>query len=436
VTPVVPDEGPERFSALLAFVAPLATPFAAAGFSLYLVGGIVRDQLLGREFGPDVDLDLTTDAPPAQIKRLVADLADAVWTQGERFGTIGARIAGRDFEITTHRAEAYTNESRKPVVRFSDRVTDDLARRDFTVNAMALEVLTGALVDPFDGRGDLTNAILRTPLDPDESFSDDPLRMLRAARFRAGYGLVPVPELVESMRRTASRLAIVSIERIRAELDKLLCVADPTVGFELLVETGVIDRFLPELRDPHGATVALAAVANVVPKRLVRAAALLHGLDPEALRARVATLRYANDEQRRIVAMASGWRRLASSNDPHAITDGSVRRFVAALGRDTTDAIAVARAVAAAGGPLARPVVDGFTNRLASLVDVEDLYDLRPSLGGAAIMAILGVGAGPEVGQASRFLLDLRLDVGPLARAEAENRLRLWWAGRADDAAR
>jgi poly(A) polymerase len=425
--PFARSEQSDRFAALLAIVAPLAETFAAAGFSLYLVGGIVRDQLLGRELLPDGDLDLTTDATPSQIKRLVAPSATAVWTQGERFGTIGARIDDRVVEITTHRAEAYDSDSRKPTVAFSTKVVDDLSRRDFTVNAMAVEARSGTLVDPFDGQHDLENGVLRTPLDPDVSFSDDPLRMLRAARFRAGYDLAPEPALVASMQRLAPRLAIVSVERIRVELDKLVCLIDPTTGLELLVTTGVIDRFLPELHDPVLA-VRAARAATGAPRTLVaRVGALLHELDPRAVRARVAALRYANDEQRRIVAVAGAWRSIMSPFDLSGL-DGRVRRFVDALGADTDIALAVARSAAAApDAVLEMARIERFIERVHSLRAVEDLDDLRPALGGAAVMAILGIVPGPQVGAASRYLLALRLDEGPLTATEAEARLRTWW---------
>ena len=219
---------PERFRPLVEATAGLAERFSAAGRSLYLVGGSVRDALIeapGSHPGPgdaDFDFDLTTDARPDEIEALVAGWADAVWTPGKRFGTIGARHAGRRYEITTHRAEAYRPDSRKPDVTFGDDVERDLSRRDFTVNAMALALPAMTLVDPFNGIADLAAGRLRTPLEPDVSFGDDPLRMLRAARFSAGYGLKPDPALVDAVRRGHHRLDIVSAERIRDELDKLV----------------------------------------------------------------------------------------------------------------------------------------------------------------------------------------------------------------------
>ncbi|MBW3574066.1 MAG: CCA tRNA nucleotidyltransferase, partial [Actinobacteria bacterium] len=212
---------PERLRPVLAEVAPLAERFTARGHRVYLVGGTVRDLMLGRPLD-DADFDLTTDARPDDIEAVVASWADAVWLQGKRFGTIGARKDGRDFEITTHRAEAYRPDSRNPEVRFADDIEVDLSRRDFTVNALALALADTddpQLVDPFGGAGDLASGRLRTPLSPEESFSDDPLRMLRAARFVAGYGLAPDAELIDAVRRLHERLEIVSAERIRNELD-------------------------------------------------------------------------------------------------------------------------------------------------------------------------------------------------------------------------
>ena len=278
---------PARLQPIIDEAAPLAERFAAAGFTLYLVGGIVRDLLLGRELAGHLDFDLTTDARPEDTKRIVAGWADAVWTQGERFGTIGLKRGERSFEITTHRAEAYLPDSRKPEVVFADRIEADLSRRDFTVNAMAIDLEGLQLVDPFDGTADLAAGRLRTPLAPEESFGDDPLRMLRAARFIAGYGLKPDPELVAAATSMADRLGIVSAERIRDELDKLLVVDDPSDGLWFIVDTGLADHFLPELpqirveQDPihrHKDVLAhtIAVVAKTQPRRIVRLSALLH----------------------------------------------------------------------------------------------------------------------------------------------------------------
>ncbi|MFM7410121.1 MAG: CCA tRNA nucleotidyltransferase, partial [Actinomycetota bacterium] len=230
---------PERFAPILTELAPLTERFAAAGKRLYLVGGTVRDLLIGRGDATNVnvfDFDATTDARPEETKKILAGWADALWTQGERFGTIGAKKNGRVYEITTHRAEAYSPDSRKPDVAFADAIDADLSRRDFTVNAMALE-LTGAepaLIDPYNGAADLIARVLRTPLSPEESFSDDPLRMLRAARFVAALNLTPDPGLVAAVKNMADRLEIVSRERVRAELDRLIVLDHPTTGLWFL----------------------------------------------------------------------------------------------------------------------------------------------------------------------------------------------------------
>ncbi|MEZ5237699.1 MAG: hypothetical protein R2716_01645 [Microthrixaceae bacterium] len=231
---------PERARPIIERVRPMARRFSDAGHHLYLVGGAVRDLFVDEEGFDHDDLDLTTDAPPEEVKAILAPMADALWTQGERFGTIGATIDGEDFEVTTHRAEVYDPESRKPTVEF--RGTDlatDLSRRDFTINALALEV-TGdspTLSDPFDGLADLMARRLRTPLDPNVSFSDDPLRMMRAARFVARFSLSADDDLVAAVRAGAQRLAIVSPERVRDELCKLVVLEDPTDGLWILQTT-------------------------------------------------------------------------------------------------------------------------------------------------------------------------------------------------------
>ncbi len=279
---------PERLQPLVDETRDIAVRFEQAGFRLYLVGGVVRDAVVGR-LSEHRDLDFTTDARPDDIEQLVSGWADAVWLQGRKFGTIGLAKGERRMEITTHRAEAYHPDSRKPDVVFADAIETDLSRRDFTVNAMALSLPTVSLIDPFDGIGDLGARRLRTPLAPVESFTDDPLRMLRAGRFIAGYQLVPEPELVEAVVGLRSRLDIVSDERIRDELDKLVKVEDPSEGLWFLVRTGLAGEFLPELpalaleQDPihrHKDVLAhtIAVVANCRPDRILRLAALLHDI--------------------------------------------------------------------------------------------------------------------------------------------------------------
>lgn len=455
---------PPRLQPILDEVAPLGQRFADAGVRLYLVGGVVRDLLLGRPLSDASDLDFTTDASPSQVRGLLDGLAEAIWTQGERFGTIGAKIGGRAVEITTHRGEAYSPDSRKPEVVFSTDVASDLARRDFTVNAMAIEIPEPRLVDLHDGAADLAAGRLRTPLSPEESFSDDPLRMLRAARFIAGYGLEPDPELVAAATRMAERLSVVSPERIRDELDKLLVVDDPSKGLWFLVDTGLADQFLPELgamrleQDPihrHKDVLAhtIAVVANTSPRRILRLAALLHDVGKPRTRAfgengvsfhhhevvgariardRMRALRYSTadvDTVRKLVFLhlrfhtyGMGW------------TDSAVRRFVRDAGDELTDLIELTRCDCTTrnrrkADMLARRM-DDLEARIATLSEAEELAAIRPDLDGEQIMAHLGIGPGRQVGDALKMLLELRLDEGPLGEDEALRRLDAWWAAR------
>ena len=354
-TPVIP----ERFQPLVHATAELARRFEKAGRRLYVVGGPVRDAFAG-DSAPSgkTDLDLTTDAPPDEVEQLVKGWADALWLQGKRFGTIGLRKGEQDFEITTHRAEVYPPDSRKPEVSFGDSIEVDLSRRDFTLNAMALRLPDLELVDPYDGLADLASHRLRTPLSAEVSFSDDPLRMLRAARFIAGFGLEPVPEISATIKVMHERLSIVSAERIRDELDKLVSVDKPSPGLWFIVETGLAEEFLPELpqlaleQDPihrHKDVLAhtLAVVDKTGPDRLLRLAALLHDIGKPRTRAfgpggvtfhhhevvgarmareRLTALRYPHDEIEVITTLVElhlrfhtyrlGW------------TDRAVRRYV------------------------------------------------------------------------------------------------------------
>jgi len=237
---------PQRFAPVLSEIALLVPVFRDAGFKLFLVGGTVRDLMLDRNV-EGLDFDLTTDAHPDETKALLAGWSDALWTQGEKFGTIGAKKGNRVYEITTHRAEAYSPDSRKPDVQFSKDITQDLSRRDFTINSMALDVTQESpeLIDPFNGLSDLMAKVLRTPLSPEVSFSDDPLRMMRAARFISGLGVIPVPELIAAVKSMNDRITIVSAERIRDELDRLIVTARPSFGLWFLVDNGLSQHFLP-----------------------------------------------------------------------------------------------------------------------------------------------------------------------------------------------
>jgi poly(A) polymerase len=408
---------------LLAEVRPLAERFVSAGFRVYLVGGIVRDQLLGRPLGTGTDIDLTTDATPDAVKAVLAGLADAVWAQGERFGTIGCRIGDRDYEITTHRGESYEPDSRKPSVRFSSELEHDLERRDFTVNAMAVEVPEGELVDPFGGRADLRAGVLRTPLSPEVSFSDDPLRMLRAARFISGYALTPDDALVGALARFVPRMAIVSVERRRDELDKLLAVDDPTEGFRFLRRHDLLRftlRLLAESSDVDFER-AMDAMVTLPANGRLRLASLLATCTTErqVVEREVRALRYGNDVVAEVGAAVSGAGAIWAHEGTWTAAD--VRRLASATGAHLDGAIA-----------LAATRVD--TGELRAQVDHlranERLDDLVPALDGQVVMRLLGLGPGVEVGRALAFLRELRITEGELVPEDAASRLLDWWSSR------
>jgi poly(A) polymerase len=454
---------PPRWQPVLDESRPVAERFTGAGKRIYLVGGIVRDLLLGREVH-EPDFDLTTDARPDETKALLSGFADAVWDQGEKFGTIGAKIGDRIFEITTHRAEAYQPDSRKPVVEFSDAIEADLSRRDFTVNAMALALPEPELVDPFGGADDLAAGILRTPSGPEVSFSDDPLRMMRAARFVAGYGLTPEPGLVDAVVAMHERLEIVSAERIRDELDKLLVVDDPSAGLWFLVDTGLADHFLPELsamrleQDPihrHKDVLAhsIAVTAKTRPERLVRLSALLHDIGkpktreigPQGVsfhhhevvgarmaRKRMTELRYSKDDIEAVSLLIELHLRFHTYK--MGWTDSAVRRFVRDAGPQLDRLIELTRCDCTTRNERkARTLaarMDELEVRIAELHEQEELAAIRPDLDGRQVMDHLGLSPGRDVGEAMAFLLELRLEEGPLGEDEARRRLDAWWADR------
>ena len=455
---------PERFRPLLHATSELAQAFARADKTLYLVGGSVRDALVPATSDPDhdFDYDLTTDARPDEIEQIVRGWADDIWTQGARFGTIGCRRGPDRFEITTHRAEVYVPGSRKPEVSFGDDIAEDLSRRDFTMNAMALRLPDMELIDPFDGLGDLAAGRLRTPLDPEVSFGDDPLRMLRAARFMARFSLEPDAALVAAVGRMHGRLSIVSPERIRDELDKIMVLERPSDALWFIVRTGLAQDFLPELlglaleQDPihrHKDVLAhtLAVVDNTSRNRLLRLAALFHDVGKPRTRAitdggvtfhhhevvgarmtrsRMEALRYPAADVDTVVRLVElhlrfhtyrlGW------------TDRAVRRYVRDAGpyldmlNELTRCDCTTRNAAKARA-LARRM-DELEARIAELREQEELDALRPDLDGNQVMELLGLRPGPAVGGALAFLMELRLDEGPLGEEEAAARLRAWWA--------
>jgi poly(A) polymerase len=445
----------------------LARPFSAAGHRLYLVGGPVRDALLGRECH---DLDFTTDARPEQVVSIVSPLG-ATWTTGIAFGTVGVQVSGHRCEITTFRSDSYGAGSRKPEVEFGTTIEGDLGRRDFTVNAMAVALPLDAahpIVDPFDGLEDLVAGVLRTPVAPERSFDDDPLRMLRAARFAAQLGFAVAPEALDAVREMAPRLGIVSSERIRDELVKLLNAPDPRRGLELLVDTGLIDYCLPEVgrltetvdehrrhKDVYAHTLTVLEQAIGLepdgPDLVLRLAALLHDIGKpktksieadgkvsfhhhevvgaDMTRKRLTELRFPRDvvdDVSRLVELHLRFHGYSGG----AWKDAAVRRYVRDAGPlldrlhrltrsdCTTRNARKARALASA--------YDSLEDRIAVLAVEEDLNKIRPALNGNEIMAELSLEPGPLVGEAYQYLLNLRLDRGPMSREEAIAELHKW----------
>ena len=392
--------------------------FETAGHRLYLVGGVVRDALTGR-FRPGADIDCTTEASPTRVRRIVGPLASAVWTQGERYGTVGCVLEGQAFEITTHRSEHYSEASRKPTVAFGRDLVEDLSRRDFTVNAMAVDARDGKLIDPHGGREDLSDGVLRTPLDPDVAFGDDPLRMLRAARFIAGHGLEPSPAVIDAVVRMRGRMSIVAVERVRDELEKLLLLPDPTRGLDFLFSTGLIEQAAPWLASAHGDTVT-RTVASVEVAPSARWAALLVD-SPAGAAGCLRAMRCSTALIGGVVGLLAARSLLATvSNDAR-----SIRRFVYACDVDVDSALDFARGVAVARHEPA-DVLEGFSATLAVLRREENV-DMRVlPLTGYEVMAVLGLEPGPEVGRALAHLRELMFEEGPLNQPDAVAALQRW----------
>lgn len=453
----------------------LARRFQEAGFTLALVGGSVRDALLGRLGN---DLDFTTDARPDDVLKIVRPWADSVWEVGIAFGTVGVQKEGRvgddrqDFqiEVTTYRSEAYDRTSRKPEVSYGDSIEDDLVRRDFTVNAMAVALPQKEFIDPHGGLQDLAAGVLRTPGTPEASFSDDPLRMLRAARFAAQLDFEVAPDVVTAMKAMAERIEIVSAERVREELNKLILSVHPRKGLALLVDTGLAERVLPELpalrlesdehhrhKDvyEHSLTVLEQAIdlEENGPDLVLRLAALLHDIGKPRTRRfekdggvsfhhhevvgakltkkRMTELKYSNELVKDVSRLVELHLRFHGYGTGEW-TDSAVRRYVRDAGplldrlhkltrsdcttRNKRKATALSRAY------------DGLEERIAQLQEQEELDSIRPDLDGNQIMETLGVGPGPVIGAAYKFLLELRLENGPMGRDEAVSALKEWWA--------
>jgi poly(A) polymerase len=446
----------------------LAARFTAAGHTLYLVGGSVRDALLQRL---GTDLDFTTDARPQAILRLLSGWADAVWDTGIDFGTVGARKGGAIVEITTFRADSYDGVTRNPEVTFGESIEGDLLRRDFTVNAMAVEVAGKRFIDPHDGMTALVEQRLDTPATPEESFSDDPLRMLRAARFTSQLGFTVAPRVRTAMTEMAGQLDRITAERVQAELSKLLLGADPRRGIELLVDTGLAERVLPEVPamrltiDEHHQhkdvyehslvvlqqAIDLERAEGGAPDLVLRLAALLHDIGKPAtrrfeegggvsfhhhevvgaklVRKRLRELRYAKDVIEDVAQLVYLHLRFHGYGKGEW-TDSAVRRYVTdagpLLGRLNklvrADCTTRNRRKAAA----LQASYDELEERIARIAESEDLARVRPDLDGNEIMRLLGLPPGPLVGRAWRFLKELRLDRGPLAHDEAIAALHEW----------
>lgn len=462
----------DAFDDVRQLITDLGERFAARGFELALVGGSVRDAMLGRLGN---DLDLTTNARPDDIQRIMRPWCDSVWDVGIRFGTVGGMKDGYQIEVTTYRAESYTDDSRKPTVEFGDSLPDDLVRRDFTINAMAITLPDMGFVDLHGGVSDLAAGILRTPGRPEDSFSDDPLRMMRAARFASQLQMTVEPETVAAMTAMASRLEIVSPERIRDELSKLLLGADPRRGLTLLVDTGLTDYVLPELpalkleidehhhhKDvyEHSLTVLQQAIdletnhePTSDPDLVLRLAALLHDIGKprtrrfesgggvsfhhhevvgaKMTRKRLKALRYPNDivdQVTRLVELHLRFHGYSSGQ----WTDAAVRRYVRDADDELTRLHKLTRADCTTrnrrkAAALARSY-DSLEQRIAELGEEEELRAVRPDLDGQQIMAILGIEAGPTVGKAYKFLLERRLDQGPVDEETATAELLAWWS--------
>jgi poly(A) polymerase len=451
---------------------PLAAAFDEAGFSLYAVGGSVRDALLGQERGDDYEIDFTTNARPEDIERIMKPLCTALWQQGRAFGTIGGTLkaSGVKAEVTTFRSEAYVDHSRKPSVEWGDSLESDLSRRDFTINALALDVVAlhhdtpdvQTLFDYFGGFSDLSDRVLRTPIDAAVLFRDDPLRMLRAARFAARFDMAIDPEVESAATAMADQIQKVSVERVRGELDLLLLSARPSIGLDFIVRTGLADYVIPELpklqleQDPvHQHKDVLKHTWAVVDKTsaslVLRLAALFHDIakpntrsiseegvtfrfhdvvGARMTRSRMVALKYSQDLINDVATLVElhlrfhtyklGW------------SDRAVRRYVRDAGsllgelNELTRCDCTTRNLRRAEMLSAR--MDELEARIEELREQEDLSRLRPALDGVAVMEVLGIAPSRAVGEALDFLMEIRLDEGEIEVEEATARLLAWWS--------
>ena len=409
------ESSPEIFTEIVNTAADLTNLFKDNGFRLYFVGGIVRDLLLG--YKPDVqDLDCTTDASPKEIKRIVQPIADAVWLQGERFGTVGMRVNGTNYEITTHRAESYVDDSRKPVVNFSTNLSDDLIRRDFTVNAMAVDTATGELFDPYGGVKDLEEMTLRTPMDPEESFTDDPLRILRAARFIAAYGFSPTGDLLQAAQKISERLNIVSIERIRDEIFRLLSVEDPRLGLKFLSASKTASYVFPEVFElsEKRQEMLFNQVSLVEAEPLMRLAVFKEMIPDSRLRSfRLSSKELVYVEKIRNALV------LLEKNDQNDWSDAKFRR----LAFDTEGALDDVVRIWERIFPKNLTVI----NELKRLNEAGEFTTFEPFFDGETIMNELGIEPGPDVGTVTDWLINLRIEEGSLSEEQVKQKLHIWW---------
>ncbi|SIA29601.1 Poly(A) polymerase PcnA [Mycobacteroides abscessus subsp. bolletii] len=450
----------------------LGALFDSAGFDLYLVGGSVRDAALGK---PGIDLDFTTDARPEQVQKLVTGWAEAIWDTGIAFGTVGVARRGQRVEITTFRSDSYDQQSRNPEVVFGDSLEGDLVRRDFTVNAMAVKIGPdgpGEFCDPLNGLEALRAGVLDTPSAPEISFGDDPLRMLRAARFVSQLGFTVAPRVLEALHAMADQLGRITAERVQTELDKLIVGAHPVAGIDLLVDSGLGAVVLPEVGQmqltidehhqhkdvyQHSLTVLEQAVdlEDEGPDLVLRWAALLHDIGKPAtrrheegggvsfhhhevvgakmVRKRMRALKYSKQMVDDVSQLVYLHLRFHGYGDGKW-TDSAVRRYVTDAGPLLPRLHKLVRADCTTRNKRRAARLqanyDGLEERIAELAAKEDLARVRPDLDGNQIMELLGVPAGPIVGQAWQFLKELRLERGPLDHDEAVEALRQWWAGR------
>jgi poly(A) polymerase len=446
----------------------LGKMFHEAGYELALVGGPVRDAILGR-VAPDVDL--TTNATPDQILEVIKGKVDTHWEIGKEFGTIGCRIGDDQIEITTYRTDQYEADSRKPEVKFGNNLKHDLQRRDFTVNAMALTLPGREFVDPFGGLRDLEDKVLKTPGKPEDSFGDDPLRMLRGARFSSQLGFEIEPATFEAMQSMRQRLEIVSAERIQVELQKLMLGANPRMGLEALVDSGLAEIVLPELpalkletdehhhhKDVYQHTLTVVEQAidyekdyNLEPDFVLRFAALLHDIGKPATRKlepggavsfyhhdvvgaklaskRMKALRFDNDTTKAVSKLVELHLRFFGYSD-QAWTDAAIRRYVRDAGEQLVRLHILTRSDVTTRNKRKADQLshayDDLEKRIAVVMEQEELNAMRPDLTGEEIMEILSLKPGPKVGQAYKYLLELRIENGPLGPEKAKEALLEW----------